>query len=290
MGRILGHEGVGIVEEVGSGCSQPPHAVTGSSSLRRSPAVPAPTAVPGTTPSAIMRTRTVRTPAPRSSEAPKSSGSLRRTAGRASHGFLTPTSDWYAYRTKVRTMIRRFSLSDIFPTGYMAADIAEIGAGDTVAVFGCGPVGQFAIVSAMLLGAGRVIAIDRGRFATGRWRARSGPKSSTSSVRIPSRRSGELTGGIGVDRAIDAVGSRRRDRHLRTGRTAKRTRRATSSVRNGRPSHRRSIPKGDLWQPGHAPSQVIAVGGATRWPRPGPSRSSVSTPQKLETVPDREWP
>ena len=52
-------------------------------------------------------------------------------------------------------------LSDIFPTGYMGAENAEIQPGDTVAVWGCGPVGQFAIKSAWLLGAERVIAIDR---------------------------------------------------------------------------------------------------------------------------------
>ena len=51
-------------------------------------------------------------------------------------------------------------LSDIFPTGYMAAVNARIEPGDTVAIWGCGPVGQFAIRSAILLGAGRVIAID----------------------------------------------------------------------------------------------------------------------------------
>src|SRR5690606_2428840 len=52
-------------------------------------------------------------------------------------------------------------LSDIFPTGYMAAENCEIRPGDIVAVWGCGPVGQFAIRSAYLLGAERVIAIDR---------------------------------------------------------------------------------------------------------------------------------
>ena len=52
-------------------------------------------------------------------------------------------------------------LSDIFPTGYMAAENCDIQPGDTVAVWGCGPVGQFAIKSAWLLGAERVIAIDR---------------------------------------------------------------------------------------------------------------------------------
>ena len=52
-------------------------------------------------------------------------------------------------------------LSDIFPTGYMGAEMCDIKPGDTVAVWGCGPVGQFAIASARLLGAERVIAIDR---------------------------------------------------------------------------------------------------------------------------------
>jgi threonine dehydrogenase-like Zn-dependent dehydrogenase len=51
-------------------------------------------------------------------------------------------------------------LSDIFPTGYMAADFSNLKGGETVAVWGCGPVGQFAIKSALLLGAERVIAID----------------------------------------------------------------------------------------------------------------------------------
>jgi threonine dehydrogenase-like Zn-dependent dehydrogenase len=51
-------------------------------------------------------------------------------------------------------------LSDIFPTGYMAAENAQIQDGDTVAIWGCGPVGQFAIRSALMLGAGRVVAID----------------------------------------------------------------------------------------------------------------------------------
>src|SRR5947209_4108987 len=52
-------------------------------------------------------------------------------------------------------------LSDIFPTGYMAAENCGIQTGDTFAIWGCGPVGLFAIKSALLLGAGRVIAIDR---------------------------------------------------------------------------------------------------------------------------------
>jgi threonine dehydrogenase-like Zn-dependent dehydrogenase len=52
-------------------------------------------------------------------------------------------------------------LSDIFPTGWMAAEACDIQPGDTIAIWGCGPVGQFAIKSAFMLGAARVIAIDR---------------------------------------------------------------------------------------------------------------------------------
>ncbi|MBP7149818.1 MAG: hypothetical protein KBD01_20010 [Acidobacteria bacterium] len=70
-------------------------------------------------------------------------------------------------------------LSDIFPTGYFGAELAEIGPGDTVAVFGCGPVGQFAIASAFLRGASRVLAVPSGWS----WPGRRAPSASTSSRR-----------------------------------------------------------------------------------------------------------
>lgn len=96
-------------------------------------------------------------------------------------------------------------LSDIFPTGYFGADIAEIQDGDTVAVFGCGPVGQFAIISALLLGAGRVFAVDMvpARLAKAR---ETGAEVIDFSKENPIDVIRDLTGGIGVDRAIDAVG------------------------------------------------------------------------------------
>ena len=98
-------------------------------------------------------------------------------------------------------------LSDIFPTGYMAAENAQIQDGDTVAVWGCGPVGQFAIASAFMLGAGQVIAIDKIR-SVWRWLVRSAPSLSTTlnkglSVLTALK---DLTGGIGPDSCIDAVG------------------------------------------------------------------------------------
>ncbi|MGE5926129.1 MAG: zinc-dependent alcohol dehydrogenase [Gemmatimonadota bacterium] len=98
-------------------------------------------------------------------------------------------------------------LSDILPTGWMAAENCDIEPGDTVAVWGCGPVGQFAIVSAFLLGAGRVIAIDR--FAYRLEIARRHTRAETlnyEEVGDLSEALKELTGGRGPDRCIDAVG------------------------------------------------------------------------------------
>jgi threonine dehydrogenase-like Zn-dependent dehydrogenase len=98
-------------------------------------------------------------------------------------------------------------LSDIFPTGYMAAENCQMESGDTVAVWGCGPVGQFAIQSAWMFGAGRVIAIDkvpeRLRMAEERGRAETIDFSKNNIY----DRLMEMTGGRGPDRCIDAVGT-----------------------------------------------------------------------------------
>lgn len=97
-------------------------------------------------------------------------------------------------------------LSDIFPTGYMAAENAEIEDGDTVAVWGCGPVGQFCIQSAWMLGAGRVIAIDR--VPERLKMAEKWGKAETinfSDFDVYDRLM-ELTDARGPDRCIDAVG------------------------------------------------------------------------------------
>ena len=97
-------------------------------------------------------------------------------------------------------------LSDIFPTGYMAAENCQIKPGDTVAVWGCGPVGQFAIKSAYLLGAERVIAIDR--FAERLELASSQGGAETLNYEdvdvLDALR--HMTGGQGPDACIDAVG------------------------------------------------------------------------------------
>lgn len=98
-------------------------------------------------------------------------------------------------------------LSDIFPTGYMAAENAQIQAGDTVAVWGCGPVGQFAIASAFMLGAARVIAIDRIPERLGLARALGAITVDYSDEDVSVLTAlKDLTGGIGPDSCIDAVG------------------------------------------------------------------------------------
>ena len=96
-------------------------------------------------------------------------------------------------------------LSDILPTGWMAAENADIEPGDTVAVWGAGPVGQFAIRSAFLLGAERVIAIDHrpGRLALA---AEAGAETLDFENVDVMAALAETTGGRGPDRCIDAVG------------------------------------------------------------------------------------
>jgi threonine dehydrogenase-like Zn-dependent dehydrogenase len=98
-------------------------------------------------------------------------------------------------------------LSDILPTGYMGAEMCDIQPGDVIAVWGCGPVGQFAIASAYLLGAERVIAIDRFPYRLQMAREKSGAETinyeETDNLLEALK---ELTGGRGPDACIDAVG------------------------------------------------------------------------------------
>ncbi|HEX2035144.1 MAG TPA: zinc-dependent alcohol dehydrogenase [Chloroflexota bacterium] len=98
-------------------------------------------------------------------------------------------------------------LSDVFPTGYMAAEQCELQPGDTVAVWGCGPVGQFAIASARLLGATRVIAIDDVPYRLRMARERAGADETINfDEEDVIDRLKDLTAGRGPDACIDAVG------------------------------------------------------------------------------------
>ncbi|WP_375754546.1 zinc-dependent alcohol dehydrogenase [Corallococcus exercitus] len=145
-------------------------------------------------------------------------------------------------------------VSDIFPTGYFGAEMAEIKPGDTVAVFGCGPVGLFAIVSAKLLGAGRIFAIDSHEDRLALAKAQ-GAEVINFEEEDPVETLKRFTGGIGVDRAIDAVGVDAQ--HAHHGPAAKK-------AKAEKPEFKREVeqvapkqkPDGANWVPGDAPSQA----------------------------------
>ncbi len=156
--------------------------------------------------------------------------------------------------------------SDIFPTGYFGAELAEIADGNTVAVFGCGPVGQFAIASAFLLGAGRVLAVDRQPSRLEMARAQ-GAEVINFDEEDPVEAIRNLTGGIGVDRAIDAVGvdAEAPGSGPAAGQAQQLQEQFQQETSQVAPE---TNPQGDLWRPGGAPSQAL------RWttqglPRPG---------------------
>jgi threonine dehydrogenase-like Zn-dependent dehydrogenase len=147
-------------------------------------------------------------------------------------------------------------LSDIVPTGYFGADLAEIGAGDTVTVFGCGPVGQFAIASAFLQGAARVLAVDTIPSRLEMARAQ-GAEAIDFQAEEPVQVILRLTGGIGVDRAIDAVGVDSTQPH--EGPAAKQTQQqAAQFQREVEQIARQTNPHGDNWHPGDAPSLALS--------------------------------
>jgi threonine dehydrogenase-like Zn-dependent dehydrogenase len=99
-------------------------------------------------------------------------------------------------------------LSDIFPTGYFGADLCDIQGGEVIAVFGAGPVGQFAIASAILMGAERVIAIDQYDYRLEMARNKAGATDLINFNEDPDivEQLKEMTGGRGPDAVIDAVG------------------------------------------------------------------------------------
>jgi threonine dehydrogenase-like Zn-dependent dehydrogenase len=144
-------------------------------------------------------------------------------------------------------------LSDIFPTGYFGAKLARVKPGHTVAVFGCGPVGQFAIASAKLLDAGRIFAVDTVPDRLDRAREQ-GAEAIDFNVDDPVETIRALTGGIGVDCGIDAVGVDAEHAHhgpARLDDSAFEQERQTAAPKQA--------PQGKLWQPGSGPSQ------AQRW-------------------------
>ena len=145
-------------------------------------------------------------------------------------------------------------ISDIFPTGWYGALLAEVGDGDTVAVFGCGPVGQFAIASALLQGAGRVIAVDKheDRLAMAR---RLGAFTVNFEQEDPVKMVKELTGGIGADRVIDAVGVDAV--HAHHGPAAVKPEQAVKDAQEQQKLAPEQHPHDGAFIPGDAPSQSL---------------------------------
>ena len=146
-------------------------------------------------------------------------------------------------------------LSDIFPTAYFAAELAEIKPGNTVAIFGCGPVGLLAIVSAQLMEAGRVLAVDciPSRLETARML---GAEVINYEEEDPVETIRRLTGGIGVDRVIDAVGIDAN--HPHQGPAAKEVESHMAAYEQElKQVAPQTHPEGDNWHPGDAPSQVL---------------------------------
>ena len=146
-------------------------------------------------------------------------------------------------------------LSDIFPTAYFGADLAEIKPGDTVVVFGCGPVGQFAIASARLKGACRIFAVDcvESRLEMAQ---EQGAEIIDFNKEDPTEVLLRMTGGIGPDRAIDAVG---------VDAVAPSSGPAAKEAAKQRAEFRKELKevapeankRGRQWRAGDAPSQVL---------------------------------
>ena len=146
-------------------------------------------------------------------------------------------------------------LSDIVPTAYMGADNAQIKPGNTVAVFGLGPVGQFCVACAKLFDVGRVIAIDTIPSRLEMARAQ-GAEVIDFNAEDPIEAIKELTSGIGVDRVIDAVGIDANRPHR--GPAAKSA--AKKHVWEKEKVAPEASPDNGNWEPGDAPSIVLTWG------------------------------
>jgi threonine dehydrogenase-like Zn-dependent dehydrogenase len=198
-GTVLGHEGVGIVEELGSdvrnlaigdrvviastiGC--------GNCSYCRADYY-----APGVTRPTRRRPRSL---------GDRSSLGRSRDCKLSAPESLLPNVGLVKLPEEV-TDDQAILLSDIFRTAYFGPELAEIKNGNSVAVFGCGPVGQFAIASAKLRGAGRVFAIDSVDDRLGMAREQ-GAETIHFNQEDPVDTLRHLTGGIGPDRVIGAIG------------------------------------------------------------------------------------
>ncbi|QBX38106.1 glutathione-dependent formaldehyde dehydrogenase [Brevundimonas sp. S30B] len=210
-GDILGHEFMGVVEEVGRG----------NTSLRKGDRVVVPFVI--ACGQCFFCEKSMPAACDNSNPADKADATEiaygQSVAGLFGYSHLTggyaggqaeyarvPYSDYGPIKIPEGVEDERvLFLSDIFPTGWMAAENCQIEPGDTVAVWGCGPVGLFAIKSALLQGAGRVIAIDHHPNRLALARANGAEILDYHEVKVREALL-EMTAGLGPDSCIDAVG------------------------------------------------------------------------------------
>jgi threonine dehydrogenase-like Zn-dependent dehydrogenase len=147
-------------------------------------------------------------------------------------------------------------ISDIFPTAYFGADMADIKPGHTVAVFGCGPVGLFTIASARLMNAGRIFAVDAvpSRLAAAR---ALGAETVNFNEEHPVETLQRLTGGVGVDCAIDAVGVDAYHAHRGPAAAEAQAQEGQFGEEMQKNNPQGYHPQGSDWVPGDAPSQAL---------------------------------
>lgn len=250
-GTILGHEGVGLIEECGRGVRN----------LRKGDRVVIPSTIACGYCSYCRagyysQCNNANPSGPQAGTAffggPKSSGSF---AGLQAERARIPFANVGPVKLPDEVSDdQAIMLSDIFPTGYFGASLAEIDPGDTVAVFGCGPVGQFAIASAKLMNAGRVFAIDTVPSRLDMARAQ-GAETIDFNAEDPVQVLKELTGGIGPDRAIDAVGVDAEAAHH--GPAAQQSQRLHARFQEElHEIASQTHPVDGNWHPGDAPSQA----------------------------------
>lgn len=152
---------------------------------------------------------------------------------------------------------RAILMSDIFPTGWFGAQLARVKLGDTVAVFGSGPVGQFAIASARLMGAGRVFAVDRLESRLSMARAQ-GAEPIDFDREDPVEAIRSLTGGIGADCVIDAVGVDAERAQQGPAADGQQGEMFDREVKEVAPQQAPSAQEGDgQWKPGSGPTQAV---------------------------------
>ncbi|MDR5784473.1 glutathione-dependent formaldehyde dehydrogenase [Caballeronia sp. LZ065] len=249
-GTILGHEGVGVIEEIGKGVRN----------FKRGDRVLIPSTISCGFCSYCRKGYTAQC------DEANPNGAAAGTAffgGPQSTGPINGLQAQYARTPLANASLiklpedvddeRAILMSDIFPTGYFGAQLAEVTKGDTVAVFGGGPVGQFAVASAFMLGAGRVIVVDRLKDRLDMGRAQ-GAEAVNFDEEDPVQAIVALTGGVGVDRAIDAVGVDAV--HAQQGPAA-----SADNVTQGESESRAVTPERNVsagnWIPGDAPTQAL---------------------------------